>query len=430
MKNRILHINDILDSQRIDVGYYMSDIGGNNFVSLSKYVNIKGGKRIPKGETFSFEKTSYLYLRLSDITDFDNINFNDLKCISEELYNKLQRYEIKDNTIVFSIAGTIGRVFVVKNIPKGKRIILTENCAMLFPKNEHVLPDYVSILLNCSFVQKQIEQKRIMTTIPKIGLDRIAKLKVPEIPSLDVQLRIISIYQDAVNKKFGMKNKVKELSNSIDEYLIQTLGILRGQNKMSRSIILNCSDIIGKMFIAQQSEPYICKSHKTTKLSTVAHIDKGQSITKKDIENGEIPVIAGGMVSPYSHNKSNYSGNIITVSASGANSGYVWYHENPIFASDCSVIYSKNENDFRTPYIYLMLRFQQEYIYSLQRGAGQPHVYATDLKDLKLPIISIHEQDEIIRNVLNIKNQIEQFLEAENKLLNYTKQRIEQLILG
>ena len=74
MKKKIIQIKDILDSQRVDVAYFMNDFRGNNFVSLSKYVNIRGGKRIPKGESFSFEKTNFLYLRLSDITDFDNID--------------------------------------------------------------------------------------------------------------------------------------------------------------------------------------------------------------------------------------------------------------------------------------------------------------------------------------------------------------------
>ena len=153
MNRVIIRISDVLGSRRMDVTYHKDNGGIKNFVPLSRYVDVKGGKRIPKGMSFSFEKTNYLYLRLSDISDFENINYDDLKCISEELYNKLKRYEIKKNQIVFSIAGTIGRIFLMKNIPEGKHIILTENCAILLPKNGEVLPDYVSILLNCSFVQ-------------------------------------------------------------------------------------------------------------------------------------------------------------------------------------------------------------------------------------------------------------------------------------
>ena len=112
-----IHLSDILNSQRIDVAYYKDDSGINDFVSLSKYVDIKGGKRIPKGKSFTSEDTNYLYLRLSDITDFECINYSAFKNINEELFNILKRYEIHNNEIAFSIAGTIGRVFVVNNIP-------------------------------------------------------------------------------------------------------------------------------------------------------------------------------------------------------------------------------------------------------------------------------------------------------------------------
>ena len=256
--NRVtIHISDVLGSRRMDVTYHKDNGGNKNFVPLSRYVDIKGGKRIPKGMSFSSERTNYLYLRLSDIADFDNIDYNNLKCISEDLYNKLKRYEIKKNQIVFSIAGTIGRVFLLKNIPEGKHIILTENCAMLLPKNSEVLPDYVSILLNCSFVQKQIEQNRIQTTIPKIGLDRISKIQIPVIPSLNVQQRIIGIYQDFTNIKTKKRKEAKRLLNSIDDYLFEVLKITKissGDNSQ-QSLIQNISSIIGGRFDPIQFHP-------------------------------------------------------------------------------------------------------------------------------------------------------------------------------
>lgn len=81
-------------------------------------------------------------------------------------------------------------------------------------------------------------------------------------------------------------------------------------------------------------------------LKAIANIKKGQSLTSNKIIQGDYPVIAGGQSSPYSHNSYNNEANVITVSASGAYSGFVWYHDYPIFASDCSVIYSKDETKF------------------------------------------------------------------------------------
>ena len=68
---------------------------------------------------------------------------------------------------------------------------------------------------------------------------------------------------------------------------------------------------------------------------------KGKLITKSIAKEGNIPVISGGQTSPYSHDQANYNGNIITISSSGAYSGFVWYHKYPIWASDCSRPLSK-----------------------------------------------------------------------------------------
>ena len=164
-------------------------------------------------------------------------------------------------------------------------------------------------------------------------------------------------------------------------------------------------------------------------LYDIAYIEKGKALSKKNIQQGDIPVIAGGQTSPYNHSVSNYDGNVITISASGAYAGYVWYHRTPIFASDCTVIYSKDESVFKTEYIYEVLKTQQEYLYSLQRGAAQPHVYAKDLNNILIPKVPIEKQEEIIRHVINIRNHAAQLLENGINNFNKVKIDIENLII-
>ena len=65
---------------------------------------------------------------------------------------------------------------------------------------------------------------------------------------------------------------------------------------------------------------------------------------------------------PYYHNQANFLHETITISASGA-AGFVWYHNYPIWASDCSVIYSNFKKQILTKYLYYVLKSQQEEIY-------------------------------------------------------------------
>ena len=112
-------------------------------------------------------------------------------------------------------------------------------------------------------------------------------------------------------------------------------------------IFNNCIDTSFKSQINYDIIWNVAKDKLVT-LEQLAEGKKGKSITKSQVGKGEIPVIAGGKVSAYKHSISNYEGNIITVSASGANAGYLWYHTAPIFASDCSVIFSRNEKKLPT----------------------------------------------------------------------------------
>ncbi|MBI2079206.1 N-6 DNA methylase, partial [Candidatus Micrarchaeota archaeon] len=140
------------------------------------------------------------------------------------------------------------------------------------------------------------------------------------------------------------------------------------------------------------------------KMRFLCDFGKGQSITQKAVKTGEVPVIAGGKTIAYYNDVSNTIGNVITVSASGANSGYVWYHPNSIFASDCLTIRSKEEKELKTKYIYCVLRYVQGFLYGLQKGNAQPHVYKTDMKKVKIPIVQMKIQEKIIEEVEKIEN--------------------------
>ena len=134
-------------------------------------------------------------------------------------------------------------------------------------------------------------------------------------------------------------------------------------------------------------------------LFDIADIRKGTSITKEKIIEGNIPVVAGGKEPVYFHNEANRDGNVITISASGAYSGYVNYFEQPIFASDCNTINSKDEKQISTKLIYEFLKLIQKEIYWLQRGQAQPHVYGEDIAKIKIPLPPLDIQQKIVSEI-------------------------------
>ena len=129
-------------------------------------------------------------------------------------------------------------------------------------------------------------------------------------------------------------------------------------------------------------------------LGNVCEIQKGTAITSSEIEDGEYKVVAGGVDFAYMHNKYNRPENVITISASGANAGYVNFWAEKIFASDCTTIIGKSFED--TCFVYYFLKANQTMLFDLQKGAAQPHVYPNDIKQIKIPLPPKAIQQKIV----------------------------------
>ena len=142
----------------------------------------------------------------------------------------------------------------------------------------------------------------------------------------------------------------------------------------------------------------INSDYPMVELGEICIVERGTSITSKDLRDGKIPVVAGGQQPAYYHDTPNRTGKVITVSGSGAYAGFINYFEKPIFASDCSTIQSNNPNVNLT-YVYFAIKTQQDRFYQLQSGMGQPHVYAKDIKPFKIPLPPLPVQEEIVKEI-------------------------------
>ena len=146
-------------------------------------------------------------------------------------------------------------------------------------------------------------------------------------------------------------------------------------------------------------------------LDEVAELKRGQSITKKSITPGDIPVIAGGRKPAYFTSSANRTGMTIVVAGSGAYAGFVSYWDQPIFVSDAFSV-KVNEEILVPRFTYHWMCGKQKELYSLKSGGGVPHVYPKDVAKFKCPIPPLEVQCEIVR-ILDQFTTLEAELEAE-----------------
>ena len=418
---------------RPSIASYEKKIRSHSSRKLKDFaLTLAGGATPPKTESdkyYSDSTNGVPFLRVQNLQTNGELLLDDCVYINKETHTGLlKRSQVSEGDLLIKITG-VGRMAIASVAPAG--FVGNTNQHMVVIKTGNVeLSKYLAHYLNLDSIEKIASRHSTGGTRPALDYPSLKNLPIIE----DLDFSGIDL---ALKYKQQKEQEAKDLLASIDDYLLSELGIERptlARTENGRFFYTSFKEITGGELapISVQNRGKQSKStqYKEIKLSTIASITKGQAITSKEIVDGEYPVIAGGQSSPYTHNQYNHKGDVITVSASGAYSGYVWYHDYPIFASDCSVIFSKDNNVFLTKYIYEILRLRQKEIYLLQKGAGQPHVYASDLAQITIPVVSIEKQMEIIMYCNNLRITADELKQEGKHLVESAKMAIEAMILG
>ena len=138
---------------------------------------------------------------------------------------------------------------------------------------------------------------------------------------------------------------------------------------------------------------------------------RGKGLLSKNAVPGPIPVIAGGLQPATYHNVSNTKAPVLTISASGANSGYIGLWNTPVWSSDSSFIDVDMTKDVY--FWYVMLSKRQQEIYDMQTGSAQPHIYPKHISIMPTIELSQSQIDEYSRVVTPLFDEI-----GANKLEN------------
>jgi type I restriction enzyme, S subunit len=175
---------------------------GWEWCRVGDLLTIKGGKRVPKGHTLQDIPTEHVYIRVTDMKN-GTVNLDNLKYISNEVFEIIKTYTISKNDLYITIAGTIGDI---GEIPEElDNMNLTENAAKLMFTNIDKI--YLKYSLKSELCQKQFVGKVNQMAQPKLALHRIASTLIP-LPPLAEQKAIVSI----VEKLFAEVEQLEQLT--------------------------------------------------------------------------------------------------------------------------------------------------------------------------------------------------------------------------
>ncbi len=200
-KKLILITDELVKSQFIEMfGDPKNNPKGLPIMKISDFGLVKGGKRLPKGELYSDDKTNHPYIRVIDMINH-SVNIQALVYLSQTTYEKISRYTISSKDVYISIAGTIGQIGAIPDSIDGAN--LTENAAkIVLNEDAPVDRDYLIWYLSLPAGAEQIENKIMHTTQPKLALCRIEEIEIL-VPKIEQQLNFAVLVKQIDKSKFA-----------------------------------------------------------------------------------------------------------------------------------------------------------------------------------------------------------------------------------
>lgn len=289
----------------------------------------------------------------------------------------LQEANVKifpENTLSIAMYGegkTRGNVSILK-----RPMATNQACCNIELDAEKVSSEYVYYFLKTQYENLRGLSSGIRKNLNTNDIKNFV-VRLPE--NLKTQQSIAAILS-ALDKKIALNKQInarlEQMAKTLYDYWFVQFDFPDASGKPYKSSG-------GEMVFDETLKREIPKGWEVKSLGDWAEIRKGTLITEKTANtNGDIKVISAGVDFSYYHDVANRPKNTITISASGANAGFVNFWREPIFACDCTTI--TNSVIGRTLYILNFLKIVQDFIYQQARGSAQPHVYPKDIEGLKI----------------------------------------------
>lgn len=324
---------------------------------------------------FPFKGNMYSDHGILPVLRGENVTIGNLRWDTRKYWNhsieNLSNYLLKEHDVVIGMDGS--RVGKNRAAVRSSELplILAQRVARLRAKEGFSQKLLKYLIMNKSFVE-YVDAIHTGTSIPHISPKQIF--------DFEVHLPVSLILQESI----------AEILSSLDD----KIELLHNNNKTLEEL---AETLFRQWFIEEAKEDWL-----EIKLGHFITPKKGKNITKSEAIEGLHPVVAGGLEPSCYHNKSNTKAPVITISASGANAGFVKLYYTEIWSSDSSFI-DETITDY-VYFFYVLLKLKQSQIFDKQEGSAQPHIYPSHIMDLEIynyPINLIDTFNQTVKPFFN-----------------------------
>ena len=301
-----------------------------------------------------------------------------------EIDNKYPRTKLNGGELIISLVGTVGKTAIVPSAFAGCNLVRATG---LIDIEEPIIANWVKYYIDSDRGQDYIKKHLNTTVQATLNVKSLVEMPIP------------------ITQKCYME-KVVSILSSLDDKIAVNKKICENLEAQAQALFkhwfVDFAPFKDSKFIDSELG-LIPEGWRVGTLGDIAEFKRGKTITKSDVKEGLIPVVAGGLEPAYYHNQSNTSSRVITISGSGANAGFTKMYYQPVWASDCSFVDNASTSLLHTAYCYLLINKKK--VDALQWGAAQPHVYAKDINKLPLaiaPLDVLNQFEEMISEMFDL----------------------------
>ncbi len=181
---------------------------------------------ITKGTTptslgFNFTEEGVNFIKVESLTEIGEIIPNKVAHISMECHESMKRSQLKENDILFSIAGALGRIGIVKKeiIPANTNQALA---IIRLEKKSDILVSFLAKYFTSNIISEEITKLQGGAAQQNLSLSQLSNLSIP-IPPLSEQKRIVAILDEVSEKisvaKSSAEQNLKNARELFESYL-------------------------------------------------------------------------------------------------------------------------------------------------------------------------------------------------------------------
>lgn len=347
----------------------------------------------------------------ADFKTDDHYICNGKRTITQKGYNSCSTTIVPAGSIIFSKRAPIGKV-VINSV----ELCTNQGCFGCIPIKELSCNFFYYLM---SILESEYNVLGSGSTFMEISTKEFSNFKLL-VPPFEEQ-EAIAAYLDEVTAKIDSliaekHSQVEDLRKYRTSLITET--VTRGLNP-DVSLRPSGIDWLGD----------IPEHWRLSKTKYYIDIKSGDCIPKDEISsNGRFPVFGGGEIIGYS-NASNIKEDTIIIGRVGARCGCVRIAETNSWATDNALIVSTSQNPR-----YLCLLFEAANLNRLNESNAQPLITATKVKDLRIPLPPLSEQQQIAEYLDEKTSKIDALikeLEAQlSDLATYKQAVITEVVTG